>query len=245
MKTLFTHLLAAVAGVVAWNQLGPGTDEKRGMGHGVVTAHRAAGANVPGGKVRPTSGMEGRGALDSLSVEKRREAWLASFDDAGGWELRADMMVGWEEAQELLGAVRPEQRGLAAMELAMGLFHESPETAMAMADLAGDEEAVGDARRAVSVAWAQLDPRAAAEWVVSGKVGSGCLAAVVGTWAGSDLESASAWMAGHGAAIPDEARLALIEPLIEVEPDSARGWAESLADAEIRRLTIGRIDAGN
>ena len=101
MKTLFTHLLAAVAGVVAWNQLGPGTDEKRGMGHGVVTAHRAAGANVPGGKVRRTSGMEGRGALDLLSVEKRREAWLASFDDAAGWELRADMMVGWEEAQEL------------------------------------------------------------------------------------------------------------------------------------------------
>ena len=245
MKTSFTHLLAAMVGVAAGSQWGQGPEENRLRGQAVVTAHWAGAADRPGGKVRKISGEEGRGALDLMDRGERREAWLASFDDAGGWELRADMMVGWEEAQELLGAVRPERRGLAAMELAMGLLHESPETAMAMAELAGDEEAVGDAQRAVSVAWAQLDPRAAAEWVVSGKVGSGCLAAVVGTWAGSDLESASAWMAGHGAAIPDEARLALIEPLIEVEPDSARGWAESLADAEIRRLTIGRIDAGN
>jgi hypothetical protein len=51
-------------------------------------------------------------------------------------------------------------------------------------------------------------------------------------------------MAGHGAAVSDEARLALIEPLREVEPDSARGWAASLADAGIRRLTLERIDAG-
>ena len=109
MKTLFTHLLAAVAGVVAWNQLGRGTDEKRGMGHGVVTAHRAAGASVPGGKVRPTSGMEGRGALDSLSVEKRREAWLASFDDAGGWELRADMMH--EKHLEVYRSIRATKQG--------------------------------------------------------------------------------------------------------------------------------------
>jgi hypothetical protein len=245
MKTLFTHMLAAVAGVAAWSQWGQGTEEMRGKGQAVVSAQRAAAADEAGGKVRAVSGEEGRGIGDLLSVEKRREAWLASFDDAGGGELRAGMMVDWEEAQELLGAVRPEQRGLATMELAVGLLHESPETAMAMADLAGDEDAVGDARRAVSVAWAQLDPRAAAEWVVSGNVGAGCLAAVVGTWAGSDLQTVSEWMAGHGAAIPDEARLALIEPLIEVEPDSARGWAESLADAEIRRLTIGRIDAGN
>ncbi len=241
MKTLFTHLLAAMAGVAAWSQWGQGMEEMRGCGQAVVTVHRVV-AGVP--RVKPVSGKVGRGAGEALEAGERKEAWLASLGEAGGWELRAGMMVGWEEAQELLGAVGPEQRGLAAMELAIGLLHESPETAMAMAGLAGDEGAVGDARRAVSVAWAQLDPRAAAEWILSGNVGAGCLAAVVGTWAGSDLESVSAWMAGHGAAIPDEARLALIEPLIEVEPDSARGWAESLDDAEIRRLTIGRIEAG-
>lgn len=233
-----------MVGVAAGSQWWQGTEEKRVWGRAGVIVHRGEAAEVSGGKVKVVSGEEGRDVRDALEGVGRREAWLASFGDAGGWELRAGMMVGWEEAQKLLGSVRPEQRGLAAMELAVGLLHESPETAMAMAELAGEEEAVGDARRAVSVAWAQLDPRAAAEWILSGNVGFGCLAAAVGTWAGSDLESVSAWMAGHGAEIPDEARLALIEPLIEVEPDSARGWAESLGDAEIRRLTIGRIDAG-
>lgn len=244
MKTTWTHLLAAVAGVAAGNHwpTRPGALERPAFAG--VAVHRHAAAHVRGGDVRPASGeteAEDRGLLER---GERRMAWLASLGEAGGWELREGMMVGWDEAQAMLAAAAPEQRGLAAMELAVGLLHESPQAAMAMAGQAGDADAVGDAQRAVSVAWAQLDPRAAAEWMISGKVGSGCLAAVVETWAGSDLHAASVWMAGQGAALPDEARLALIEPLLQVEPDSARGWADSLADASIRRLTLERIDAG-
>jgi hypothetical protein len=244
MKTTFTHLLAALVGMAAGSPWGTGLDENERPAVATVAGYRPVAADGPGGKARPVSGKAGPDAQDLLDRGERKAAWLASFGEAGGWELRAGMMVGWDEAQALLEAVEPEQRGLAAMELAVGLLHESPQAAMAMAGFAGEAAAVGDAQRAVSVAWAQLDPRAAAEWMISGKVGSGCLAAVVGAWAGSDLHAVSVWMAGHGAAVSDEARLALIEPLREVEPDSARGWAASLADAGIRRLTLERIDAG-
>ena len=244
MKTTITHLLAAVAGVAAGSQWGGGLEEHGRPVVAAVAGHRAAAVDGPGGRVRQVSGKTVPSAQELLERGERKSAWLASFGEAGGWEVRAGMMVGWDEAQALLESVTPEQRGLAAMELAVGLLHESPQTAMAMAGLAGDADSVGDAQRAVSVAWAQLDPRAAAEWMRSGNVGSGCLAAVVGTWAGSDLHAASVWMAGMGAAASDEARLALIEPLLEVEPDSARAWAGTLADAEIRRLTLERIDAG-
>ncbi len=244
MKTTFTHLLAAVAGMAAGGQWGKGIEDDERPVVAAVAGHRSVVAAGPGAKPGQDSGKAGPDVQDHLDYGERRAAWLASFGEAGGWDVRAGMMVGWDEAQELLGAVAPEQRGLAAMELAVGLLHESPQAAMAMAGLAGDAAAVGDAQRAVSVAWAQLDPRAAAEWIMSGNVGSGCLAAVVGTWAGCDLHGASVWMAGQGAELPDEARLALIEPLIDVEPDSARSWAGSLEDAEIRRLTLERIDAG-
>lgn len=244
MKTTFTHLLAAVVGMATGVQWGKGIEDDERPVVAAVAGHRSFVADGLGTKPGQVSGKAGPGVQDHLDHGERKAAWLASFGEAGGWDVRAGIMVGWDEAQEMLGAVPSEQRGLAAMELAVGLLHESPQAAMAMAGLAGDAAAVGDAQRAVSVAWAQLDPRAAAEWIMSRNVGSGCLAAVVGTWAGSDLHGASVWMAAQGAEIPDEARLALIEPLIDVEPDSARSWAGSLADAEIRRLTLERIDAG-
>ncbi len=244
MKTTFTHLLAAVVGMATGVQWGKGIEDDERPVVAAVAGHRSFVADGLGTKPGQVSGKAGPGVQDHLDHGERKAAWLASFGEAGGWDVRAGIMVGWDEAQEMLGAVPSEQRGLAAMELAVGLLHESPQAAMAMAGLAGDAAAVGDAQRAVSVAWAQLDPRAAAEWIMSRNVGSGCLAAVVGTWAGSDLHGASVWMAAQGAEIPDEARLALIEPLIDVEPDSARSWAGSLADAEIRRLTLERIVAG-
>lgn len=244
MKTTFTHLLAALVGMAAGGAWGTGLENDERPAVAAATGHRPVLGDGLGGKLGTLSGKTGPGVEDLLDYGERKAAWLASLGEAGGWDLRSGMMFGWDEAQELLEAVAPEQRGLAAMELAVGLLHESPQAAMAMAGIAGDAAAVGDAQRAVSVAWAQLDPQAAAEWMISGNVGSGCLASVVGTWAGSDLHAASVWMAAQGVEIPDEARLALIEPLIDVEPDSARSWAGSLADAEIRRLTLERIDAG-
>lgn len=244
MKMNWTHLLAAVAGVAAGSHWPTRSGALERTAFAGVAVHRHAAAHVRGGEVRPAFGKTGAGAQDLLERGERRLAWLASLGEAGGWELREGMMVGWDEAQAMLAAAAPEQRGLAAMELAVGLLHESPQAAMAMAELAGDADAVNDAQRAVGAAWAQLDAKAAAEWAISSQGEAGCLAAVVGTWAGSDLHAASVWMAGQGTALPDAARLALIEPLIGIEPDSARGWAASLADAEVRRLTLERIDAG-
>jgi hypothetical protein len=171
-------------------------------------------------------------------------AWRESFHLTDGAELRATLDPDAATATAWVASVPEEYRLNASLEAASLLMKRSPREALQWAARISDPDIQHDARLAIVAQWGRQDAPAAAAWCLGETESAGLLPAVLQSWAAVDLMSASEWLAAQPTGpARDAAALALIEPLLELEPASALAWAHTLTDPEMRAATEQRIAA--
>ena len=101
------------------------------------------------------------------------------------------------------------------------------------------------ARNSFMKQWGELDPEAAARWLVSLPADAASITSAAGlaaAWASYDKPAAAAWAATlHPGAVLDGAALSLAEFLADHQPDEAWQWASKVSDPKTRAEAFFKI----
>ncbi len=166
----------------------------------------------------------------SASLREAFAGWVASEGEAA---------EKW-----LVGLDGGRRRASLALELAAALSDVAARAALA--DQLAHSAAGRKLRSRVIVEYAQRDPRAGLLWLEKGEPGAASrdVGALVRTWAEEDPHAASeSVVAMAPGPVRDAAVISLVAVIAVEQPDAARQWAETIADAGQRERIGSMIDA--
>lgn len=174
-------------------------------------------------------------------------AWLNNQPNSAIKEKQMDgLMTAWVKTDlpaaaeyaraHLDGTIKSESHvALAANHLAAN----DPQAALAYIQTLPEGTAKQFAQTMAATRWAYLDPAAAAAWVSSLPAeDQGAAAGVIAMWAPQDPQAAGDWMNTLQGDARDSAISAYSANLAPRDPGTALGWAQSIANPEIRTATV-------
>ena len=148
----------------------------------------------------------------------------------------------WSAVEAWVSSLPADEQGAAMAEAIRGLAGENPQLAAQQLSKISDPEARGDAIRSVAENWAQTDPAAAAEWLVSqeGDELGRSMREVVSAWTNKDsvaaLEFVNAQPEGE---LRDAAVATYVYSNREGDIADSLTLAESIGDDDSRARAVG------